>query len=56
MEVFPKAVYGLGSIPYREVASDVVWTVGIVILFGALASLIPATVAVSKKPIEALGK
>jgi len=56
VEVFPKAVYGLGEIPYKVVVSDIVWTVGAVMVFGALASLIPATVAVSKKPIEALGK
>ena len=56
LEVFPKAIYGLDAIPYRVVPADIIWTVCAVVLFGALASLIPATVAVSKKPIEALGK
>ena len=56
LEVFPKAIYGLAAIPYRVVWSDIWWTVGAVVVFGALASLIPATVAVSKKPTEALGK
>ena len=56
LEVFPKAIYGLDAIPYRVVASDVAWTVLAVVAFGALASLIPATVAVSKNPAEALGK
>ena len=56
LEVFPKAIYGLDAIPYRVVAGDIVWTVAAVVLFGALASLIPATVAVMKNPVEALGK
>ena len=56
LEVFPKAIYGLDAIPYRIVTADVVWTVVAVVVFGALASLIPATVAVSKNPVEALGK
>ena len=54
VEVFPKAVYGLDSIPYRLVAADVVWVVVIVYVFGLLASLIPAFLAATKNPVEAL--
>lgn len=55
VQVFPKAVYGLDAIPYRLVASDVVWVVVIVYVFGLLAALIPAFLAASKNPVEALG-
>ena len=54
VEVFPKAVYGLDAIPYRLVAEDVVWVVAIVYFFGLLASLVPAFLAASKNPVEAL--
>ena len=54
VEVFPKAVYGLDAIPYRLVAADVVWVVVIVYVFGLLASLVPAFLAASKNPVEAL--
>ena len=56
IEVFPKAVYGLDSIPYRLVASDVVWVVVIVFVFGLVASLVPAFLAASKNPVDALNK
>ena len=56
VEVFPKAVYGLDSIPYRLVAADVIWVVVIVYVFGLLASFIPALLAACKNPVEALGK
>ena len=56
VQVFPKSVYGLDSIPYRLVASDVVWVVVIVYVFGLLAALVPAFLAASKNPVEALGK
>ena len=56
VEVFPKAVYGLDSIPYRLVAADVIWVVAIVYAFGLLASFIPALLAACKNPVEALGK
>ena len=56
VEVFPKAVYGLDSIPYRLVASDVIWVVVIVYVFGLLASFVPALLAACKNPVEALGK
>jgi lipoprotein-releasing system permease protein len=54
VEVFPKAIYGLDSIPYRLVVADVVWVVVIVYVFGLLASLIPAFLAATKNPVEAL--
>ena len=54
VEVFPKSVYGLDSIPYRLVASDVVWVVVIVYVFGLLASFLPAFLAASKNPVDAL--
>ena len=54
VQVFPKNVYGLAEIPYRLVAEDVVWVVAIVYVFGLLASLIPAFLAASKNPVEAL--
>ena len=54
VEVFPKAIYGLDSIPYRVVTADVVWVVAIVYVFGLLASLVPAFLAASKNPVEAL--
>ena len=54
VQVFPKAVYGLDEIPYRVVTADVVWVVVIVYAFGLLASLVPAFLAASKNPVEAL--
>jgi len=54
VEVFPKSVYGLDSIPYRLVVADVVWVVVIVYVFGLLASFLPAFLAASKNPVDAL--
>ena len=56
VQVFPKSVYGLDSIPYRLVAADVVWVVAIVYFFGLLAALVPAFLAASKNPVEALNR
>ncbi len=56
VEVFPKSVYGLSSLPSRVVVSDIVWVVVIVYVFGLLASLVPAFLAASKHPVEALQK
>ena len=56
IDVFPKSVYGLDAIPCRLVAADVVWVVAIVFVFGLLASLVPAFLAASKNPVEALSK
>ena len=54
VQVFPKSVYGLDAIPYRLVTADVVWVVVTVLVFGLLASLVPAFLAASKNPVEAL--
>ncbi len=54
VEVFPKSVYGLDSIPYRLVVADVAWVVVIVYVFGLLASFLPAFLAASKNPVDAL--
>ena len=54
VHVFPKSVYGLDSLPYRIVPSDVWWVVATVYVFGVLASLVPAAAAALKKPVEAL--
>ena len=54
VEVFPKSVYGLDSIPYRLVVADVAWVVVIVYVFGLLASFLPAFIAASKNPVDAL--
>lgn len=54
VEVFPQSVYGLASIPHRLVGSDVVWVVAVVYVFGLLAALVPAFLAASKHPVEAL--
>lgn len=56
VEVFPSSVYGLSSIPYRLVGSDVAWVVAIVYGFGLMASLAPAFLAASKDPVAALNK
>ena len=56
IEVFPKSVYGLDSIPYRLMTSDIVWVVVVVYVFGLLAALVPAFLAASKNPVEALSK
>ena len=54
VSVFPESVYGLAEIPYRLVVADVVWVVVIVYVFGLLAALVPAFLAASKHPVEAL--
>lgn len=56
MEVFPPAVYGLNEIPHRTVPGEVAWTVGVIFVFGLLASLVPALVAAAKDPVKALGE
>jgi lipoprotein-releasing system permease protein len=56
LEVFPPSIYGLSAIPHRLVVSDVFWVVGMVFVFGVLASLIPATVASMKDPVKALNQ
>ena len=54
LTVFPESVYGLAEIPHRIVVADIVWTVLFVYVFGLLASLIPASVAALKDPVQAL--
>ena len=56
VSVFPESVYGLAEIPHRIVASDIVWTVLIVYVFGVLASLVPAAIAALKDPVKALNE
>ena len=55
-EVFPASVYGLAAIPHRLIVSDVFWVVGLVFVFGLLASFIPALTAASKDPVKALNQ
>ena len=56
LEVFPASVYGLAAIPHRLVVSDVFWVVGLVFVFGLLASFVPALAAASKDPVKALNQ
>ena len=54
VEGFPKEIYGLDAIPYRLTGADLVWVVAVVYVFGLLASFVPAFLAASKNPVEAL--
>jgi lipoprotein-releasing system permease protein len=54
VQVFPQSVYGLAQIPHRLVGADIAWVVVIVYVFGLLAALVPAFLAASKHPVEAL--
>ena len=54
VEVFPASVYGLAAIPHRLVATDIFWVVGLVLVFGFLASFVPALCASLKDPVKAL--
>lgn len=56
LEVFPASVYGLAAIPHRLIVSDIFWVVGLVFVFGLLASLAPALFAASKDPVRALNQ
>ena len=56
LEVFPASVYGLAAIPHRLIVSDIFWVVGLVFVFGLLASFIPALIAASKDPVRALNQ
>ena len=56
VEVFPASIYGLAAIPHRLIVSDIFWVVGLVLVFGLLASLIPALAAATKDPVKALGQ
>ena len=56
LEVFPASVYGLSAIPHRLIVSDIFWVVGLVFVFGVMASLIPALAAASKDPVKSLNR
>ena len=56
LEVFPASVYGLAAIPHRLIVSDIFWVVGLVFVFGLLASFIPALCAAAKDPVRALNQ
>ena len=54
LEVFPASVYGLAAIPHRLIVSDIFWVVALVLVFGFLASFVPAMIASFKDPVKAL--
>lgn len=56
LEVFPASVYGLAAIPHRLIVTDVFWVVGLVFVFGLLASFLPALCASMKDPVRALNQ
>ena len=56
VEVFPASVYGLAAIPHRLIVSDIFWVVGLVFVFGLLASFVPAMIASLKDPVKALNQ
>ena len=56
VEVFPASVYGLSAIPHRLIVSDIFWVVGLVLVFGFLASFVPAMIASLKDPVRALNQ
>ena len=56
LEVFPASVYGLATIPHRLIVSDIFWVVGLVFVFGLLASFVPALCAAMKDPVRALSQ
>ena len=56
VEVFPASVYGLAAIPHRLIVSDIFWVVALVLVFGFLASFVPAMIASLKDPVKALNQ
>ena len=56
VEVFPASVYGLAAIPHRLIVSDIFWVVALVLVFGFLASFVPAMIASFKDPVKALNQ
>ena len=56
VEVFPASVYGLAAIPHRLILSDIFWVVALVLVFGFLASFVPAMIASLKDPVRALNQ
>ncbi len=55
-DVFPKAVYGLDQLPWRVTGTEVAQVAGMVVIFFALASLVPAWRAAALNPVDALRK
>ncbi|MBQ9693370.1 MAG: ABC transporter permease [Kiritimatiellae bacterium] len=56
LDVFPKAIYGLDALPWRVVPMEIVQVAVLVVLFCALASLLPAWRAAAMNPVNALRK
>ena len=56
LEVFPKAVYGLDALPWRVIPAEIAQVTALVVVFCALASLLPAWRAAAMNPIDALRK
>lgn len=56
LEVFPKSVYGLDALPWRVVPVEIIQVVVMVVLFCAVASLLPAWRAAAMDPVDALRK
>ena len=56
LEVFPQAVYGLDALPWRVVPSEIVQVAAMVVIFCAVASLLPAWRAAALDPVKALRK
>ena len=56
VEVFPASVYGRAAIPHRLIVSDIFWVIGLVLVFGFLASFVPAMIASLKDPVRALNQ
>ena len=56
VEVFPASVYGLAAIPHRLIVTDIFWVVALVLVFGFLASFVPAMIASFKDPVKALNQ
>ncbi len=56
LDVFPKAVYGLDALPWRVIPSEIAQVVVMVVLFCAVASLLPAWRASAMNPVDALRK
>ena len=56
LEVFPASVYGLAEIPHHLVPMDIFWVVALVLVFGTLASFVPALIASLKDPVRALSE
>lgn len=56
MDVFPKAVYGLDALPWRIVPFEIIQVAVLVVIFCAVAALLPAWRAAAMSPVHALQK